>query len=348
VPRPIRPVLLGVLAVLGLAAPPARARERIDLVQLVGGDRITGEIIRLESANLSVRTRLMGTVDIDWPDVVGLVSIQYFEVERADGLRVRGGLDVADAGGALVVRRGPETEPVVIPFAEVVGIDQLGSNLWRGRRGHVDLGWTFAQADSDSNLSIDAELALKVRRWRWVSSLSTTVSDDDDTDRDRRDQLQSALEIPISRRTELVAWAQHERNDDLDLRARDTLAGAFFWLPVNGPRGRLAFGPGLAESRESYFSLEDESTVASGLLAFWGEYHRFGSFGTKVSIGISWLPVFSGPDRDRVEAWATFRQKLGSNFTFSVNPYYSYDSLPPTASAPGEDWGWTSAIGWDF
>jgi len=56
-----------------------------------------------------------------------------------------------------------------------------------------------------------------------------------------------------------------------------------------------------------------------------------------VSGVFAWVPV-SG----------SLRQKLGSEFTFSVSPFYSYDCRPPSAAAAREDWGWTSSLGWGF
>lgn len=341
-----RQTLLAFLAGLSLAASVA-ARPRIDQIFLQKGDRVTGEIVRLEAAYLSVRTLAFGTVEVDWPDVVGLVSPQLFEVERADGARFAGSLEGSGQEGILrVVSDG--REPVEIAFSQVVGIDQRGSNLWASRRGYIDLGSTFSQADSDSTFTLEAELALKGSRFRWVNSLTATITDDTGDEQRQREILQSVLEIPLGRRYLLIGMAQHERNDDLDLQARDMAGGVVAWLPVNGARGRIVLGPGATESREAYFSRDDTSSVTSGVVLLGGEYHRFGRFGTRASLSILWFPVLTGPSRDRVEVKAGLRQKLGSNFTLTVSPYYSFDSLSPSTGESTEDWGWTTTVGWLF
>jgi len=335
------------LLAAGALATSAAARERNDVVLLVGGDRIACEIIELDAANLSLRTPAFGTVNVDWPDVVGLVSIQLFEVRRSDGTRFVGRFDVGDRPGMLILR-SDQSEPVEIPLADVVQITQLGSSLWRSRRGHVDLGWNFAQANEQLSFSLDAELAIHRRRFRWVNALTTTITDNAESERSQRDVLQSLLEVPLGKHFLALGWAIHERNDDLDLVARDTLAGAVAWIPVEGPRGRVVLGPGVAQSYEDYGTLEGTNEVTSGLLMASGEYHRFGRFGTKGSLSVAWFPVLSGPERERLEIRASFRQKLGSDFTIAISPYYSYDSLPPRAGAEQEDWGWTTSVGWQF
>lgn len=339
------PLLL--LLALPVVPGPAAARERNDVVLLVGGDRIACEIIDLESANLSLRTPAFGTVNVDWPDVTGLLSIQLFEIRRADGTRLIGRLDVSDRPGMMIVR-ADDRPPVEIPLADVVGIMQLGSSLWRSRRGHVDLGWNFAQANEQTSFSLDAELDIHRRRFRWVNSLSTTVNDNAESERSQRDTLQSLLEAPLGLHFMALGWALHERNDDLDLKARDTVAGVVAWLPVEGARGRVALGPGVAESREDYGTAEGVTSVTSAVLMAAGEYHRFGRFGTKGELTVLWFPALSGPERERLEVNASFRQKLGSDFTFSISPYYSYDSHPPRVGAEQEDWGWVTSVGWQF
>ncbi len=342
----VPPAVLAAALSLTLAAP-AAARERTDLLLLERGDRITCEIIRLESANLSVRTRNLGTVDVDWPDVVGLVSTQLFEVERADGVRLIGTLDVSEPPGMLVVRAGVEAATPV-PMAEVVGIDQLGANLWRSRRGYFDLGWNFAQADNDVSFSLAAEVTFHGRWARWTNAVSSTITDDDATERSERHVAQTSYEVPVGRRFLGRGWAVWERNDDLGLDARATLGGIFGWVPVNAARGRVVLGPGAAESQERYVDRSEESVVTSGVLLAVGEYHSFGRFGTRASLSTLWFPVLSGPSRHRIEVRAALRQKLGSDFTISVTPYYSYDSRPPAATAATEDWGWVTSVGWQF
>ncbi len=107
-------------------------------------------------------------------------------------------------------------------------------------------------------------------------------------------------------------------------------------------------GPGIAESREDYSTLEGTNGVTSGVLMAAGEYYRFGRFGTKFSLSAFYFPVLSGPERERLEVKAYFRQKLTSDFSLTISPYYTYDSLPPLAGAEQEDWGWTTGIGWQF
>jgi hypothetical protein len=334
------------LLVIALAAP-AAARPRVDTIVLTNGDRVTGEIVRLEAATLTIRTSLLGTVDVDWPDIAALVSPQLFEVERADGVRFVGSLAASEAGAVLAIA-GDEPAPTEIELRQVVGLEQRGSNLWTSRRGYVDLGWNFTQANSNTSFSLGAELALHGRWFRWVNAISATLSDDENSDQTQREVVQSRLEVPAGRHFLYLGQALHERNDDLGLDARDSVGGIFAWLPVNGARGRLVIGPGAVESREKYAARAEINSVTAGAFLVRGEFHTFGRFGTRAELSVIWFPVLSGPDRDRVEIGASLRQKFGSEFTVTFSPYYSYDSRPPDAEAASEDWGWVTSVGLTF
>jgi hypothetical protein len=146
----------------------------------------------------------------------------------------------------------------------------------------------------------------------------------------------------------LIGGASLERNDDLDLDMRLSASGSAVWYPKRSARGRWGVGGGLVESREQYFGEEEANTSILGSLMLTGDYDRFGPFGTNASGQIVWLRSFDGSGRHRTEFRGSVRQKIYSDFTFTVSPYYSFDSKPPRSDLESEDWGWVSSIGWNF
>jgi hypothetical protein len=82
-----------------LAAAPALA-AKTDIVTLVNGDRLTGEVVRLQRGLLEFKTDTMGTVQIEWGQIATLQSTLLFEVERASG-----GAAFRSAGALLRSRR---------------------------------------------------------------------------------------------------------------------------------------------------------------------------------------------------------------------------------------------------
>jgi hypothetical protein len=63
---------------------PAMA-EKTDVVVLVNGNAVTGEVKSLEFGVLRYSTDSMGTVSIDWEDIVSVSSQEHHQVELTDG-----------------------------------------------------------------------------------------------------------------------------------------------------------------------------------------------------------------------------------------------------------------------
>ena len=83
-------MLIGVMALAGLWSSQIVAAPKTDVVVLVNGDRITGEVKKLERGILTYGTDFMGTLKIEWGKVVQLRSDQLLELEMLDGTRTNG------------------------------------------------------------------------------------------------------------------------------------------------------------------------------------------------------------------------------------------------------------------
>src|SRR5690348_3335549 len=63
-----------------------RGQGKTDVVTLANGDRITGEITKLERGRLEYKTDDIGTLYLEWDKLVSLVTAtRLVEVELADG-----------------------------------------------------------------------------------------------------------------------------------------------------------------------------------------------------------------------------------------------------------------------
>ena len=74
------------------------ARDKTDIVSLKNGDRVTGEIKELQRGKLTVKTNSMGTVSIEWKDVIDVESPYEFSVELEDGALYFGPIDGLEPG----------------------------------------------------------------------------------------------------------------------------------------------------------------------------------------------------------------------------------------------------------
>ena len=72
--------------------PASALAAKTDVVVLINGNAVTGEVKSLDFGSLSYSTDSMGTVNIDWEDIVTVTSEQSLQIELTDGTRYFGKL----------------------------------------------------------------------------------------------------------------------------------------------------------------------------------------------------------------------------------------------------------------
>ena len=97
-------LVLDVLLVLFWAAP-----LTADVVLLLNGDRLSGDVQELKDEKLALKTHYAGTVNIDWSEVKSLEAEGFFQVQAESGVRYSGTIDMDEEGLKVV---GEETVPV--------------------------------------------------------------------------------------------------------------------------------------------------------------------------------------------------------------------------------------------
>ena len=86
----LRPLVYRVLlaAALLMAALPASAREKTDVVILSNGDHLTGEIKGMSRGKLDLLTDDAGRLSIEWDKIRTVSSTHQYEVELRTGVRI--------------------------------------------------------------------------------------------------------------------------------------------------------------------------------------------------------------------------------------------------------------------
>ena len=103
------------------------SQGRTDVVTLPNGDRITGEVVRLDRGRLEFKTDDAGTLYLEWDKVATVQATRAVEVVTQDGRRILGSLGPAASRTLTVVG---EAERVSVAMAEVTIIRQIGSSFW--------------------------------------------------------------------------------------------------------------------------------------------------------------------------------------------------------------------------
>src|SRR5215468_9463306 len=108
---------------------------RTDVVTLANGDRITGEVVRLDRGRLEFKTDDAGTLYLEWDKLASLVAARQVEVVNGDGRRFLGSLEQAAARSITVVSPSGRT---TLQMSDVVLIRPIGRSFWSNLDGSID------------------------------------------------------------------------------------------------------------------------------------------------------------------------------------------------------------------
>ncbi len=147
---------------------------RTDVVTLANGDRITGEIGRLERGRLEFKTDDAGTLYLEWDKLSSLVAKRVVEVLTTDGRRFLGSLGQAkDRSIAVVISEGE----VSLQMSEVTLITPIGTSFWKQLDGSIDAGFSYTRSSGVAQLNLNSDTVYRrlASRARLTASLTQTT-----------------------------------------------------------------------------------------------------------------------------------------------------------------------------
>ena len=338
--------IAAILAMLAVhCAAPAYARQRTDVVTLGNGDRITGEIMRLERGRLEFKTDDAGTLYLEWDKLVSLVAARLFEVETSAGDRYLGTLGAASARSIAVVTPGGVVPLVMV---DVTSIAPIGRSFWSKLDGSVDIGFTYTRSSGVAQLNINSSTVHRRPGSQFKLALSVTQTrKDDDSDRDDRGTLEGSYLVYPWQKWFFLGAGRFETNESLGLELRSQAAVAVGPRLVNSNRAQLAVGGGLVVNDERGVNVDSTRNV-EGLLVFGWSFYTYDRPKTNIDINLQYYPSLSNPGRHRAQFDAAVKRELWKDFFASLSGYNTYDNRPPNPAADTNDVGVVLSIGWSY
>ena len=334
-------VILAILVMAGHAA----AQGRTDVVTLPNGDRITGEVVRLDRGRLEFKTDDAGTLYLEWDKVATVQATRAVEVVTEDGRRILGSLGPAASRTLTVVG---EAESVSVDMADVTIIRQIGSSFWSKLDGSIDAGYSYTRSSGVAQLNVnwDTYYRTPAARARLIVSLNQTHKDDDSETDDRGSLEASYLRYPWQRWFISTA-GRFETNKSLGLELRSQVGAAIGPRLVNSNRGQLGLGAGLVFNDEQGVDVERTQNVEALVSSRRRTTPTIGRR-TNLDLSVVYYPSLSDPGRRRLQLDAGAKRELWKDFFVALTLFTTYDSRPPNPSADTSDVGVVASIGWTY
>jgi hypothetical protein len=337
-----RKAIVAIALALSVSAT-THAQGRTDVVTLANGDRITGEIVRLERGRLEFKTDDAGTLYLEWDKLSSLVSTRLVEVLTTDGRRFLGSLGPAAVRSITVV-----TSEVSLQMSEVTLITPIGTSFWRQLDGSIDAGFSYTKSSGVAQLNVNSDTVYRklASRARLTASLTQTKKDDDSGRDDRGFAEMSYLRYPWQRWFILTA-GRFETNESLGLTLRSQIGAAAGPRLVNSNRAQLVLGAGLAFNHEQGVDVESTQNVEA-LFTFETAFYTYDRPKTNVDVSFQYYPSLSNTGRQRVQLDVGAKREFLKDLFVALNFFNTYDNRPPNPAADTNDVGIVLSIGWTY
>jgi len=335
--------LMGVLASLPVTA---LAQAKTDVVTLANGDRITGEVKRLERGRLVFSTDDAGTLYLEWDKLASLESKQLVEVTTSDGRRFLGSLGPAPDRSVTIIESN--TVSTTLTMADVTLITPIGRSFWSKLDGSLDVGFSYTRSSGVAQLNFNSSTVYRrpAFQGRLTASLTQTRKDDD-TGRDDRGYLEMAYLRYPWRRWFFTSAGRFETNQSLGLDLRSQIGAAAGPRLINSNRAQMVAGAGLVFNNEQGVDVESSQNVEA-LFLFQTSYYTYDRPKTNLDISLQYYPSLSDTGRHRMQLDASVKRELFKDLFVSLNGFNTYDSRPPNPTASNNDVGIVWSIGWSY
>jgi Protein of unknown function, DUF481 len=315
---------LGVVCVSGLAS--SALAQKTDVVTLLNGDRVTGEIKSYKQGRLTLDTTHSGWISIKWNKIQSVQSDKLYDVETIDGEHHFGTLARSEPPGRLSIITSERT--LTVSFLDVFGLAFVGQKFWSRWEGSLDLGFNYTQSSNLVQFNLNGDATYRMRNYQFVTTLSSFFSRQDGQTSADRATYALYYDRFLAKRWIAEAGVGLDRNIQLGQKQLVLFVGGAgnHEQPVDG-EGRF----------------NAEATVGA-------RYHYFMYDFPKVTLSASVqvFPSLTEGGRVRLEASGSAKREIVSDFYLSLSVYDSFDSRDPSTGQAKNDWGPTLSIGWQF
>lgn len=335
-----------VVGVAALAAAPAAAHDKTDIVVLDNDDRFHGEIRKMELGSLTLKTNAAGTVTLKWSHVASVESRFEFQVEATSGRHFFGTLAKPGKKGQLEVVGPAGTH--TLPLEDVFWLAPVERGFWRKLHGSVEFGFSYTQSNEAVQYSLSADSSYLTRKTLGDLQLNSIFNTQKDAESASQHSLSAALFRSQTKRMSAFALAlvQSNPNQGFDLRSSAGGGVGLYARRTNG--GFVLVSAGLLAAREDVTGSSRVDTNVEALVGL-----RFSSYRSdfpthRITLGLNTFTNITNTPRFRAQLNFKISLEIIHHLNVSLNVLDSYDSRPPTADASKNDLSITSSLGYSF
>lgn len=325
----------------------ADAREKLDVIVAFNGDRLTGEIKSLSYGRLALETDYMGTVQVEWPDIVSVESPQEFLVEDTDGNLLYGRIARDPEKGWLAVSGGDNVVHRVA-MTHVARLSQSEERLLDRVHGSFALGFDYTKSSDITVLSGSFNTNYRGPQSSWSFGVELNSTRDPAQGTIDRDSIKYSYRWLQPGNRFWAGLSSLERNEETGIEARVFVGGGYGRYFLQTASNEVAALVGVGASQEWATGATGQQTSLEGILGAEWRVFDFATPKTNLTAKALLYPSLTESGRYRTDASLSLRREIVSDFYLDLSFYQSYDSDPPDVEAENTDYGVITSLGYSF
>jgi len=319
--------------------------QKTDIVIMNNGDRITGEVKKLEYGLVTFKTDDAGTLSIKWDKIASLTGKDTFEVETEEGNVYFGSILESSLPDTLIV--ATDLFRFEIAKASVVSIIPIKNKFLKRLDGSIGIGFNYTKATTLAQLNFNTAIQYRTRKIGTSISYDGNFSTQEEESTTRRQEFNYQFQRFPPGRWFYGARTGFEQNSELGLDLRINLG-------VGGGRNMIQNNRNVFQALLGFQGISEWLTgeTAStrdfeGIITLNYSLFKYDSPKSNISIIAAAFPGITDWGRFRFNSSIKISQEIISDFTVGLTFYNSFDNRPAEGSEKN-DWGITTSIGYTF
>lgn len=331
---------------LGFCLPNQVRAEKTDVVVLINGNAVTGEIKSLEFGELRYGTDSMGTVNIEWEEIVALTSDQSLQVEVASGTRYFGNLVAASESGSIAVGRGANIQELDLSHVVRITPIETDDKIWQRLEGSVSFGFNTGKASEVTTGNLNANVRYRARTFLLGMDIASAITAQPGAPTTQNQSLNFNYQRFRNSRWFTDWFAGVESNDAQGVNARFLAGGGLGRYLVQNNKNQFSVLTGLVATQENLTGDTSSTTNAEGKLTV--QYlHRSIEPSTDIAFSANIFPLLEDFSSFRADSNLSLRHEFIDDLYIDLSVYYTYVTDPPEGSLK-DDYGVITSIGYSF
>ena len=322
--------------------------QKTDILVLKNGDRITGDLKKLDMGSLTIKTNDMGTLQVDWSKVKSIRTTKTYEVKLTSGIIYYASFDTISEPEkiALVTQFAPDYQSFNVDQWNIVSIIRVKDIIWNRFAGKYSLGIGLLKADNLSKFNFSAVTSYRSRKYFFELDLNSNRSQTDggSPNLDQNGKFNAYRFIGGDWIVGSSASMEQNTEMSLDLRVSLSLEGGKYLFQNNLHKLILVGGFQATQEHKadslSQFNIESLASL---------RYNIFKFQHPKINIGSSLFiyPSLSDLGRFRSEFNVSASIELFKDFFFGIDFYFKSDNQT-AEDASSIDYNFNTSIGYSF